>query len=780
MKKLLLLAVLAFGSLGLSSQTITRLIGASPFQDSLWVIDTANYSIVRRLAPTPSSGGTITGTTALAAHPVTGQVFTVQKQSSTSGRTLGTLNPLTAVVTIIGNLGDNFSSITFNGNNTLLGVTGDGATTPETVYRIDQTNATKTLLRTLGAGADGEVICYNPGDNMVYHWSGNGTVVYEKFDTSGVTVTGIPIIGSTNGETFGAVSIGGNKFLTSNISASFNRFNTAGNVTPPFGSNPDDLRGLAFIHCDRSITGTPSFCEGDSTLLTFGQAVASSYQWFRNGVAIPGATSQTHIATQGGHYNVWVADACSNGDSSGVGINVVENPLPNNVAVSDAGDTLLCPGDTLMLVGTPPGTNQWTLNGANISGANTTLLSVSAPGVYNMFFTDANGCTDSAAVGVIITSVPNPVVTLAADTVQCGGSVLLDAGNPGASYFWNDGSTTQTINASSTGNYFVEVTDSNGCSASDSVNVTINPLPLVDLGADTSACGSLVLDAMNPGATYLWSDSSVTQTITVNSSGPYSVMVLDSNGCSNSDTVSVTINPMPSVFLNVSQPTLCQGDSTVIVASGGNAVQWYFNGQPIPGATGNSIFASQPGVYNVILDLNGCQDSAAVGATISVSSLPTVVSSASSNFVCVTDANVTLFGSPAGGTHSGPGVTGTSFSPSSAGVGTHNVIYMYTDSNGCSASDTSVIVVSACVGIMEHAAGSIVNVFPNPGNGSFTLTLEENANVRVLDALGRMVFAARLNKGQHAFDLQHLPAGMYLLQAEAETHSSALRLVITR
>jgi len=302
MKKLLLIICAAlFLSNNASSQSVTTVIGSSPFQDSLWVLDTSNYIVTRRLAPT-LAGFTVTGMNGMAKNPISGTIYTIAKVSGVSGRLLCTYNPLTGILTQVGNLGDNFSSITFKHDGTLFGVTGDGASVPETLYQIDTATGTKTLLAALGAGADGEVICYNSTDSMIYHWSGNGTVVFEKvMSVAPYTATNIPIVGTTNGETFGAVHLGGNRFLNSNISSSFDHWDGNGNVSASFGSNPDDLRGLVLYTCPRTITGTLSFCAGDSTKLTM--AASATYQWYFNSNLIPGATSQNYYATAAWTYD---------------------------------------------------------------------------------------------------------------------------------------------------------------------------------------------------------------------------------------------------------------------------------------------------------------------------------------------------------------------------------------------------------------------------------------------------------------------------------------------
>ncbi|MDQ2180899.1 hypothetical protein, partial [Marinifilum sp. D714] len=99
---------------------------------------------------------------------------------------------------------------------------------------------------------------------------------------------------------------------------------------------------------------------------------------------------------------------------------------------------------------------------------------------------------------VDVTVHPNPVVDLGLDQETCaGGTITLDADNPGSSYLWSNGATTQSVTVNASGNYSVVVTDANGCSATDDVNVTVHPNPVVDLGLDQEICagGTITLDA---------------------------------------------------------------------------------------------------------------------------------------------------------------------------------------------------------------------------------------------------------------------------------------------
>jgi gliding motility-associated-like protein len=131
---------------------------------------------------------------------------------------------------------------------------------------------------------------------------------------------------------------------------------------------------------------------------------------------------------------------------------------------------------------------------------------------------------------------------------------VLDATTPNVTYLWQDGSSSPQYSVTQSGNYAVTVTGLCG-SATDSVDVTIFPLPVAQLGADTVICtgDTIVLDATWQNAIYQWQDGSASPQFTVTQAGIYTVE-LTSNGCSSSDTVVITsencnvIITMPSVF----------------------------------------------------------------------------------------------------------------------------------------------------------------------------------------------------------------------------------------
>ena len=149
-----------------------------------------------------------------------------------------------------------------------------------------------------------------------------------------------------------------------------------------------------------------------------------------------------------------------------------------------------------------------------------------------------------------VTVNPLPQVDIGADAEICqGGEYTFDAGAGFDSYLWNTGATSQSITVNESGEYSVEVTNEFGCMNSDAAQLTVNPLPLVNLGPDTMICEdeTLVLDAGNPGSTYLWSTGETTQTITIDTNSydfgvhEFWVEVTNEHSCTASSGISVEL-----------------------------------------------------------------------------------------------------------------------------------------------------------------------------------------------------------------------------------------------
>jgi gliding motility-associated-like protein len=237
------------------------------------------------------------------------------------------------------------------------------------------------------------------------------------------------------------------------------------------------------------------------------------------------------------------------------------------------------------------------------SGANTSVtlevVNLETNGYGNDFGLDdflfQQICTDSATVNVTIA--PSPA--LGPDTLICGnGNITLNAG-PANSYLWNTGDTLQTINVSATGQYIVNTTVP-GCTFSDTINVSIHPLPVVDIGNDTTLCPgeTIVLDATGaPENVYQWNNNSTTATQTVNATGNYSVAV-SYFGCTAFDSVQIVV--LPPLHLG-DEISLCGKYNLTLDAANPGATYLWSNGSTSP-----SIDITDPGIYSVIVSNGAC------------------------------------------------------------------------------------------------------------------------------------------------------------------------------
>ncbi len=306
-----------------------------------------------------------------------------------------------------------------------------------------------------------------------------------------------------------------------------------------------------------------------------------------------------------------------------------------------------------------------------------------------------SGCTSYDLVNIHIKPTPTP--SLGNDTSVCVLPLMLNASTSAASFLWSTGAITSTINVSTYGNYWVRGTNSNGCSNTDSVIVTVGVFPIVTLGSDTTFCSgkTVTLYAGNPGSTYLWSTGATTSTLSVGTPGTYSVIVTNTTSCQKSDVINVTSRPTPSVSL---------------------------------------IFGGQ------------------------------------TRFCPTETTRLLTEGTPSGGTYIGSGVSGTNFNPNAAGQGTYLIFYSYTAANGCSGLGKDTLIVNACVGVDEIESTLGLNVYPNPNSGLFTLEINAssdiNAQISVMSIDGRLVYEDKAEGNifvTKSIDISELSNGIYYL-----------------
>ncbi len=212
-----------------------------------------------------------------------------------------------------------------------------------------------------------------------------------------------------------------------------------------------------------------------------------------------------------------------------------------------ASATSVCVGDSVFFqnLSTGSSSQQWLEDNTLLSTSVNFGKVFNDPGVFDIkLITFATGCSDSVIAQ--ITVLDPPVLSLGADTSYCAGeSLILSISAMADSVRWSTNQTSQNITVSNPGNYWATIY-SNGCSNSDTISVTVESLPSLNLGADTTLClgETLTLNAAIAGGSYVWSDQSTASSLMVDTAGTFFVSVTNSAGCTASDTIVVGYIPL--------------------------------------------------------------------------------------------------------------------------------------------------------------------------------------------------------------------------------------------
>ena len=454
---------------------------------------------------------------------------------------------------------------------------------------VISTNGGSTICDSTGIN-----LIATPGTNYTYQWQLNG----------------VDIAGETS-ISYTATQTGDYTIVTSNM---------CGTVT----SN--------IIHVDASITPVAQinsaaniFCAGDSLLISTNYENGLTYQWLLDGAVITGATDTVMYALLAGNYSLIV----NNGgclDTSATFPVTIQNLATVNIATS--GDSVICAGDSVILIETAAAgvSYQWQLNGIDIPGEINSMLAAYQTGDYMVIATNMCGPATSNNIHIEVTTPPTASITSASTSYCAGDSLLINAlYENGNIYQWMlDGSaivnsTDTLLYATQPGTYSVVVIGNGVCPAVTSNGIVVTvlsaPVPNITASGNTTLCAgdSVVLNETSAsGSTYQWQlDSVDISGATLNSfaatqSGSYSIVVGNSCGNANSNSINVIVNPLPPV------PVIAQQIDTLI-SSSAFAYQWYLNGILIAGANGQYYIPTQNGDYTVVVtDANGCTNTSAI------------------------------------------------------------------------------------------------------------------------------------------------------------------------
>lgn len=436
---------------------------------------------------------------------------------------------------------------------------------------------------------------------------------------------------------------------------------------------------------------TATICSGETVTLNASGA-NGSYTWnaspdlnVTTGATViasppgPGTYSYT-VNSTGGNTN------CPSATSQTATITV--NPCGCTVTASNSGN--ICPGGTVNLSASnyPSGTYSWTgPNGFTSNVQNPTSVVVpTTPGTYAYTVTLSAPSVTPCSATTTVTVNPLPVVTGGGPQTVCSGSQVTLSGSGASTYTWDNGvSNGVAFTPLATTTYTVTGVDANGCSNTNTVTVTVNPLPVVSAGNDQQICSGTSTILTGSGAvSYVW-DNAVTNGVafTPSASATYTVTGTDANGCTGTDLVDVTLNPLPSVSAGSDQ-SVCAGSSVVLTGSGASTYVWdngVFNGVAFtPLATTTYTLTGT--------DVNGCVATDQV--LVTVNPIPTINGGPD---VTVCEGSTITLAATGGTTYTWDNgvINGVAFTPS---VGTQTYTVVDNNPTGCVSSDQVIVTVN--------------------------------------------------------------------------------------
>ena len=364
----------------------------------------------------------------------------------------------------------------------------------------------------------------------------------------------------------------------------------------------DTVRDSIFVNVDMpgmvDLGPDTLICAGASVLLD-ATISGGNYLWQDSSM------SSTFLAGTTDLFWVQAENACGQyTDSIAVAI--------ENLPVFDLGaDTVICAGQTLLLSAGFPnrGSASWLWQDGSVDS----VFSVSSSGTY---WVEGATICGSLRDSILVEVVPLPAVDLGADTILCENEILLlDVAFPLGNYQWQDGSSDSIFQVVNSGLYWVELTTLCGRDR-DSINISFDSAPVLDLGADTILCEgeNLMLDATTLGATYLWQNGSTQPIFSVDDAGLYH-LTLTRGACMVSDSISIEVQSTPDISLGA-DTLLCDGNSLTLDATYAGATYLWQDGSTQP-----TLSLNQPGTYWVALShlCGNISDTISVEAGISPS-----------------------------------------------------------------------------------------------------------------------------------------------------------------
>ncbi len=455
------------------------------------------------------------------------------------------------------------------------------------------------------------------------------------------------------------------------------------------GSNAFGCISTAVVNV--SVNATPTIIlSSNPTVLCIGNTATLSASGASNFTWNPGNLNASSVTVSPLANTIYTVTGESNNCTSSNTLNLNVSPFPTVTA--SASPTLICASGSATLSGL--GATSYTWNPGNLIGANVVVN----PTVLTTYtVTGSNGFCSNTATVVVNTNATPTIITNATPTNICSGSnstVGLSASGA-TSYTWNPGSLSGsaiTVTPNTTTVYTVTGTSTAGCLGTQTVSVLVSPTPTINVSStSTAVCVGNTVGVSAIGATtYTWNPGNLTgSNVTVNPTSTTVYTVVGNTGiCSSSNTISILVNPNPTVSATSNPTIICAGNNATLTGIGASSYTW------MPGLlTGTSVVVSPTTttIYTVTGFNGTCFGTNTVAVNINPSPsmtmfvTPTVICQGSNvlfNFLGVVSATLQ------------PGnLTGTSVI---SALPSSSTIYTLTGSNsfGCTDTKTAQIIVN--------------------------------------------------------------------------------------
>jgi hypothetical protein len=417
---------------------------------------------------------------------------------------------------------------------------------------------------------------------------------------------------------------------------------------------------------DITVTPPPAICEGESINLAdyvtlTGVNIENFTIYYYKDASFSELVDNSQMVVDESIYYIKAItpDGCEDQDQ----IEVIVNPLPELTIVNPPP---VCTGESINLTASSI-TNNADLSGltmtywtdAEASSELSNPSSVIAEGNYYIKATNnTTNCSDIFAVN--ISFIELPVLTFVNPAPVCSGEVIVLTAPSANHYSWSTGDTTQSITVSPTitTTYSLTVIE-NGCeSLADSVEITVNELPSVEIMQNKLACEGETVDLTDPEITN-YADTTgltlsywkgpepyveLTDPTAVSNTDIYYIKILNENGCSSFDWISVLFNPIPTAKITTSADTINVGDNVELSSNLADSYVWS-NGDTLQSITISPVSTE---TYSLTVTEKGCE-SLADSVEIYVNLLPWVNSAYVLPMTICGSGSVTYFATPSSG-----------------------------------------------------------------------------------------------------------------------------------